>query len=113
MTSPSAPSNALTAAAILAGAWGVVMLLLSVAAAIPAIAQGGNPAPMALPALLAISSLVSGHGIRLRRWPYLALGAAAAWIAFLALVPLKVSVPGIVLSTVIMGLVLTNLRRFQ
>ena len=113
MPAPTAPSNALTAAAVLAGAWGVVMLLLSVAAAIPAVAQGGNPAPMALPALLAVASLVSGHGIRRRRWPYLALGAAAAWIAFLALVPLKVSVPGILLNTVIMGLVLTNLRRFR
>lgn len=113
MTSPSAPSNALTAAAVLDYAWGAVMALLSLAAAIPALAGGGQALPMALPGALAVASLVSGHGIRLRRWPYLALGTAAAWIAFLALVPLKVSVPGIVLNTVTMGLVLTNLRRFR
>jgi hypothetical protein len=86
---------------------------VSVAVAIPAAARGGGAASMAIPAALAVASAVGAHGVRRRRWPYVALGASAAWIAFLVIVPLKVSLPGIALNVVILGLVLTNLRRFR
>ena len=109
----SSPSTALSVASTLGFVWAVLMLVLSVAVAIPAAAQGAGAAAMAVPAGLAVASAAGAHGVRRRRWPYVALGASAAWIAFLVLVPLKVSMPGVALNVAIMGLVVTNLRRFR
>jgi len=104
----------LAAAAILGWVWAVFMLLVSVAVAIPALSAGaGEAASMLAPAALAVASAAGAHGVRRRKWPYVALGAAAAWIAFLVLVPLKISLPGIGLNLAILGLVLTNLRKFR
>lgn len=112
MTSTS-PSLALSIASTLGFVWAALMLVLSIAVAIPAAAQGAGAASMALPAALAIASGLGAHGVRRRRWPYLALGSSAAWVAFLVLVPLKVSLLGIALHIAITGLVVTNLRRFR
>jgi hypothetical protein len=113
VTSP-APSTALSVASALGFVWAALMLVLSIAVAIPAAAQGAGAAAMALPAALAVASALGAHGVRRRRWPFVALGASAAWIAFLVLVPLKgVSFPGIAVNVAIMGLVVTNLRRFR
>lgn len=113
MTSP-APSNALSVASALGFVWAAVMLVLSIAFAIPAAAQGAGAAAMAVPAALSVASALGAHGVRRRRWPYVALGASAAWVAFLVLVPLKVvGFLGIAVNVAIMGLVVTNLRRFR
>jgi hypothetical protein len=112
MSTPRLPTS-LRVASVLGFAWAAIMLLLSVAAAIPAAAQGGSAASLAVPALLAVASAVAAQGVRTLRRPYVALGASAAWIAFLVLVPLKVSLPGIAVNMGILGLVLTNLRRFR
>jgi hypothetical protein len=112
VTSP-APSTALSVASALGFVWAALMLVLSIAVAIPAAAQGAGAAAMAIPAALSVASALGAHGVRRRRWPYVALGASAAWIAFLVLVPLKVSLLGIAVNIAIMGLVVTNLRRFR
>lgn len=109
---PAPLPTALRVASAIGYAWGAVMALLSIAAAIPAVAQGGAVAPLALPLLLSIASAVAADGIRRRRWPFVALGVSAAWIAFLLLVPLALSFAGAALNVVILGLVATNLRRF-
>jgi len=106
-------SAALTVAVVLGWIWGAVMGLLSLAALVPALAQGGEVVRLALPLLLAVASGAGAHLLRRGRWPHLALGAAAAWIAFLVMVPLKVSAAGMALNVVILGLVLTSLRRFR
>jgi hypothetical protein len=114
MTSAPPVPKQLAAASFLGYAWGAVMLALSVAVTIPALSQGpGAAGAMLVPAVLAVASGVGAHGVRRRRWPYVALGASAAWIAFLVLVPLKVSLLGIAVNIAILGLVLTNLRRFR
>lgn len=107
--------TALGAASILGYVWAALMLLVSVAVAIPAAAAGGarGAAPMAIPALLSVASAAGAYGVRRARRPHLALGASVGWIAFLVLVPLTLSFAGIALNTVILGLVLTNLRRFR
>ncbi len=98
---------------VLGWLWAAVMGLLSLAALAPAVAQGADVARLALPLLLAAASGAGAHLLRRGRWPHLSLGAAAAWIAFLVLVPLGVSTPGIALNVAILGLVLTSLRRFR
>jgi hypothetical protein len=109
-------SMALDVASVLGWMWAGIMLVLSIAAAIPAAAAGGAGAgaQMALPAALAVASAFGAHGVRRRQWPWIALGASAAWIAFLVLVPLRIiMMPGIGLNVAILGLVLTNLRKFR
>jgi hypothetical protein len=106
-------STGLTVAFALAWLWAIVMGLLSLAAIVPAATRGGDVARLSLPLLLAAATAVSAQLLRRGRWPHLALGAAAAWIAFLVMVPLKVSTPGMALNVAILGLVLTNLRRFR
>lgn len=106
----------LAVAALLGWIWAILMLLISIAVTIPALSAGVKEAvPMILPAALSVATAVAAHGVRRRRWPYVALGAAAAWIAFLVLVPVnvKISLPGIALNVAILGLVLTNLRQFR
>jgi hypothetical protein len=107
-------SAGLTLAVVLGWLWAAAMGLVTVAALVPAVPQGvAALGRLALPLLLAVASGAGAHLLRRGRWPHLALGAAAAWIAFLVMVPLKVSTAGIALNVVILGLVLTNLRRFR
>ncbi len=106
-------SAGLTAAVVLGWIWAVAMGALSLAAVAPAIAAGGDVWRMALPVLLSASSAAGAYLLRRGRWPHLSVGAAAAWIGFLVLVPLKVSTVGMALNVAIIGLVLTNLRRFR
>lgn len=100
-------------ASILGFVWAIGMAILAILAAVPLIARGGNAAPLAVPLLLSVASAVGADGVRRRRRPFVALGASAAWIAFLVLVPLAFGFVGGVLNVVILGLVLTNLRRFE
>jgi hypothetical protein len=110
---PSIPTS-LSVASVLGYGWAAVMLLVTIAVTIPALAAGGRgAAPMAVPAVLSIASAAGAYGVRRARWPYFALGASTGWIAFLLLVPLKLSFVGVALNTIILGLVLTNLRRFR
>jgi hypothetical protein len=106
-------STGLTVAFVLGWIWAVAMGLLALAAIPPAIAAGGDVVRMTLPLLLAVASAAGAHLLRRGRFPHLSLGAAAAWIAFLVLVPLKVSAAGMALNVTILGIVLTNLRRFR
>jgi hypothetical protein len=109
----AAATTAVGIASVLGWIWAVAMLLVSVAVAIPVVAKGESAASMAIPAALAVASALGAYGVRRLRWPFVALGASTAWIAFLVVVPLKVSVLGIALNVAILGLVLTNLRRFR
>lgn len=112
MAPPRSVPKPLVVASGLGYAWATVILLLSIAAALAAV-RGGDPVLPALTGALAVASGVAAHGLRRARWPWVALGASAAWIAFLVLVRLSVSLPGIAVNIAIMGLVLTNLRRFR
>jgi hypothetical protein len=110
-TPPRSP--ALTAAIVLGWAWAAVMGLLSLAAVVPALAARDDVALRALALLLAIASGAGSYLLRRGRWPHLALGAASAWIAYLVLVPLRVSAAGMAVNVLVLGLVLTSLRRFR
>lgn len=106
----------LAAAALLGWAWAAIMGLLTALLTIPALSAGGaEAAAMIVPALLCVATAAASHGIRRLRWPFLALGAASAWIAFLVTSPVsaKVGTPGVVINAAILGLVLTNMRRFR
>jgi hypothetical protein len=105
----------LRVAALLAGVWAAFMLLASLAAIIPAVAQGGNVVPMIVPLVLAVVSGAGAWGIRAARSPYhhLALGAAASWVAFLFMVPLRFSMIGIAVNMLVAGIVATSWRRFR
>jgi hypothetical protein len=107
-------STGLTLAVVLGWVWALGMGLVTLAALVPAVSQGtGALGRLALPLALAVATAAGAHLLRRGRWPHLALGAAAAWIAFLVMVPLAVSTAGIALNVVVLGLVLTNLRRFR
>jgi len=112
---PARAGRWLKVASTLSALWGALMLLVSIAVAIPNVARGGNVVPMIVPFVLAVASGAAAWGIRSARSPYhrLALGASASWIAFLFMVPLKVSLVGIALNTVVAGLVATSWRRFR
>lgn len=107
------PPTSLAVASTAGYGWGAVMLLVSIAVAIPAVADGRPVVNLALPLALSVASLAGAHGVWHRRRPFVAVGASAAWIAFLVMVPLKLSLAGVALNVVILGLVLTNVRRFR
>lgn len=112
MTAPARPF-ALSLASTLGFAWGTVMLAVSIAVTIPAVAKGASPTGMAAPLALSIASCAAAVGIWRRRWKWFDVGVSAAWIAFLVMVPLKVTVLGILMNFLILGLVLTNLKLFR
>jgi len=113
MTLPKV-NRSLAVASALGWIWAIFMALVSIAVAIPAASRSaGEAVQMIAPALLSVASGAAAHGIRRRRWPYLAVGASVGWVAFLAMVRLKISLPGIGLNLAILGLVLTNMRQFR
>ena len=112
MTRP-AGSMSLAVASALAFGWGTVMVLVSFAVMIPRFPRRGRRLHGGPRGALESRAGSPGTGSGARKWPYVALGASTAWIAFLVLVPLKISLPGIALNIVILGLVLTNLPRFR
>lgn len=115
MTLP-AVNRQIAVAVLLARVWAAIMGLLTLLFAIPALSSGASQAvALLLPAALSVTGAVSAHGLRRRKWPFFALGAASAWIAFLVTSPLsaKIAMPGVVLNAVVLGLVLTNMRQFR
>lgn len=115
MTLPKV-NRQLAVAAVLGWIWTAIMGLLTVLFTIPALSAGGaEAAAMIVPAALCVATAAASHGIRRRKRPFLALGAASAWIAFLVTSPLsaKVGMPGVALNAVVLGLVLTNMREFR
>lgn len=104
----------LIVATLLAWLWAVVMLLLSVAAAIPAVAQGpGLPPAVGTAALLSVATGIAAYGLGRLKRPWVMLGACVGWFVYLGLVPLRVSVAGFVVNALIVAAVVTNLRRFR
>lgn len=115
MTLPKV-NRQLAVAAVLGWIWAAIMGLLTAVLTIPALSAGrAEAAAMIVPALLCVATAAGSHGIRRLRWPFLALGAASGWIAFLVTTPFSATIrmPGVVLNVVILGLVLTNMRNFR
>lgn len=113
MTTPATRTTALTVASTLGYTWGAVMLVVSIVVSVSLAQHGAGVAVMALPAVLSVASVVSAHGVRRQRWPWFALVASAAWMAFLLLVRVKLSLFGVAVNAAILFLVLANLRHFR
>lgn len=112
MASEPVPTS-LKVAFILCSTWATLMVLLSLAAAVPAIANGRGVPVVATSVLLSVASAVSAYGLLRLKLPWLVVGTSAAWLLYLFLVPLRVGAAGIVVNVVIAGAVIWEVRRFR